>query len=327
MKKNCVLYGVIKGLLLVNLLFYSCAGFTTNSINATILKSVSVLDCAIELDSFPVVLLNAQNGNVVSYFDYEIVNSPLSEEGAKIFNDNIIYRITETYILSGKENIACYYAILFDFNKTVVNTEGLKQGDIIGRGNDSKLLVFSQTMDPFLVINCNVKPVFYDGFYWFDGLFLLGGSRDWFSFEQTESIENILNDKSGQQAPTALAVPTRGVKLFNMFRYSFKCKLSEYPELMTQNERQNVMVIENMIFGRSITTHINEIQMGQNKIILCWQSGYSQYLRDEYTLNDDIWLYSMSMAYNQFLDTYYLFLIDFKLETLEDMYENRIKQW
>jgi len=202
------------------------------------------------------------------------------------------------------------------FNKTVSNNENIKRGDIIGVGNEPKLIIFSRTIDPFLVINCISMPKYYDGFYFFDAMFLLSsGSTNWFSFEQVVSIENIINE---------IIQIHQGVSFFPTFRYSFLGKLNEYPREITNIERQEISAFEHMLIGRNIITHINEIQIDQNRIFLCWQNGFDQHLRNQYLLNNDIWFYSMSIMYNANEKKGFIFLRDFKLETLENMYNNRI---
>jgi hypothetical protein len=307
MKKYFVMKRRFNLTLILNIIIIGCATNLNNIVQAS------------ELEKFPIILLNVQNGNVISYFDNKIVQNPLSIDAARIFNDNIIYKFNETYNLFGRENTVNYYVMVFDFEKTINDTENIRSGDVIGRGNEPKLLIFCESLDPFLVINCATEPIYYEGYYWFDGLFLVGARRNWFSFEQVGNFENILNNNVRQSTEEA-----RGVSLFRMFRYSFRNSLNEFPRIMTTDERQRVMAHENMLFGRNVTTHINEIQIGQYRIILCWQSGFDQHLRRQYSLNNDIWFYSMSMAFNQFDNTVYLFLIDFKLETLEDMYEDRM---
>jgi hypothetical protein len=282
-------------------------GFVSNSNNLLLAE---------ENINFPFVTLNTQNGNVISHFDNIIVNNPLSAEAASIFNDNIVYSFSSTYYLFGRVNTANYYVMIFDFNKSISNTENIRRGDIIGEGSERKLIIFSETMDPFLVVNCISMPRYYGGFYWFDAMFLLPtGSTNWFSFEQTQNIENILNE---------ILLIHQGFSFFPTFRYSFMGKLSEYPREITDNERQDISAFENMYFNRNIITHVNEIQIGRHKILLCWQSGFDQHLRNQYTLNNDIWFYSMNIVYNAIENIGYIFLRDFKLETLEEMYENRI---
>lgn len=284
-------------------------------------NSMQVLGLDQKIEDFPFILLNAPDDNVVSYFDNEIVNNPLSIESAKIFNDNIVYSFNSTYALYNKVNTINYYVMVFDFDMTINNTENIKRGNIIGNGSEPKLLVFCETIDPFLVINGSKIPSYYEGFYWFDGYFLFpSGLTDWFNFEPASSIEKILNNIILENTKEE----RQSFSLYPAFRYSFLERLNEYPRQMTTDERNRISACENMLFGRNITTHINEIMIGKGKYYLCWQRGFNQHLEKEYILNNDIWLYSMSMVYSEFDNCGYIFLRDFKLESLENMYENRM---
>jgi hypothetical protein len=278
------------------------------------------------LKDFPVVTMNAPNGNVFSYLDAAIVDNPLPKEKQKIFNDNIVYSLSSTYTLYNKESTVKYYVIVFDFIKTVNDINNIKYRDIIGKtnGNDPKLLVFCSTLDPLFVINCDSFPYFYEGFYWFDGSFLLPSSTTnakWLNFKPTENINKILIDMADHVMESAPSLT-----IFYNENYRFKTQLKEYPRQLSGDEKQRIANLEKRTFSKTgIITHVNEIRAGKYKYMLCWQSGFDQYLTKEYKLNNDIWIYGRVMTYSIWDNCGYIFIRDFKLETLEEMYEKRLK--
>jgi hypothetical protein len=112
----------------------------------------------------------------------------------------------------------------------------------------------------------------------------------------------------------------------NTIRHSFKTRLAEYPRQLTNIEKQRVSIFENMFYRNvNIITHITEIYAGEYKYFLCWQNGFDQYLKKEYTLNDDIWIYGAVVTYSIWDKCGYFFIRDFSLESLEKKYENRLK--
>ena len=276
-----------------------------------------------DIEKFPFLSLNNSSGYVYSYFDADIVNNPLSTEGKKIFNDNIVYSFNSAYKLYDNEYTADYYVIIFDFIRTVAETDDIKHGDIIGRtGKEApKILVFCETIDPYLVISCNSVPHYYGGFYWFDGSFLFssGKATKWLDYDPTENIEKKLIDVADH------ATEEPGMVFYPQFSLRFQTRLEEYPREITDGERQEISAYENMLYGRNdVTTHVNEIQAGKYKYLLCWQRGFDQYLKKEYILNNDIWVFGKIATYSAWRDCGYLFIRDFTLESLETMYENRI---
>jgi hypothetical protein len=48
-------------------------------------------------------------------------------------------------------------------------------------------------------------------------------------------------------------------------------------------------------------------------------------LKNEYRPPDDIWIYGSIVTYSAWDNCGYLFVRDFKFETLEDMYKNRLE--
>jgi len=278
------------------------------------------------IENFPIITVTTMgNGDVPSYFDAGIVDNPLSAGGQKIFGENLVYSLSSTYKLYGKESTINYYVIVFDFKKTISKTENVKKMDIIGKstGDDPKVLVFCKTIDPFFVINCRNLPYFYDDFYWYEGSFLFPSvNPKWLNFEPVDNIEKILIDMAdhANESPSSVAYYPDSL-------YRFKTKLDKYPRKATDNEIKNILMYENWLYNRTgITTHVTEFQAGQYKFLLCWQRRFDQYLSKEYKLNNDIWIYGVAATYSVFNNCGYIFVRDFTLESLESIYENRIKK-
>lgn len=281
------------------------------------------------IDDLPYVTVSTMdNGDIPSYFDADIVDNPLSAEGKKRFGENVVYSLSSTYKLYGKENTIDYYVIVFDFKKTINKTDNVKKMDIIGKstGEDPKVLVFCKTIDPFFVITCQYMPFYYDDFYWYEGSFLFSsatptGNPKWLTFEPTDNIENILIDiaDNAKKSPPGVAYYPNSI-------YRFKTKLNKYPRKATGNELKSMAMYEDWLYNRrGITTHISEFKAGQHKFFLCWQGGFDQYLSKEYKLNNDIWIYGAAVAYNVFDNCGYIFVRDYQLKSLEEMYESRVK--
>jgi hypothetical protein len=287
--------------------------------NATPVTTVTIED-------FSVVELNTQDGIVRSIFDAPLGTdeNPLSDDARKLFGDSIIYPFSSTYNLYGKENTAEYYAIMFDFTKTVDDTANIKDEEIIGEtaGTNPKLLVFSRTLDPFLIINCERMPYYYDGFYWFYPAFLfLEGGTVWLSFKQTDDIDEVLIE----MAEHVMDEPA-SFTFYPSLRVRFKTHLNEYPRPLSEQEKKDIAPYDNMFYRKpDITAFATEIYAGIFKYLLCWQNGFDRYLQDEYTLNDDLWIYGSVITYRPQNNCGYLFVRDFKRETLETMYEERLE--
>lgn len=278
---------------------------------------------SITIESFPAVGLNSPDRNVRSSFSADIVDNPLSISDQNVFGDNIVYQFNNTYPLYGKQNEVDYYVMLFNFEKTVLENAVIKQGDIIGKmkNEDMRMTIFCKTLDPFLVINCRNIPYHYGGFYWFEASFLFSnGSTDWLSFEPTPNIEEVLIDVAEH------TIEELSSFTYYQLRTNFKTNLTEYPRTASAEEKQGMGAFEMVFYRRNgLMVYVNEIQVGDYKYFLCWQKGFLQYLTNEYTLGNDIWIYGSVAGYDVQSGCGYIFIRDFKLEPLEAMYESRIK--
>ena len=298
------------------LLFCSCVSTQGSGEGAKTAESI---------ENFPIITVTIlSNGDVPSYFDADIVDNPLSAEGKKIFGENVVYSLSSTYKLYGKESTINYYVIVFDFKKTISKTENVKKMDIIGKskGDDPKVLVFCKTIDPFFVITCRNFPYFYDYFYWYEGSFLFPSANPkWLNFEPTDNIEKILFDMADHAKDSSSSL-----NYYPDSTYRFKTKLDKFPRKATDNELKNMSMYENLLYNRNgITTHVTEIQAGKYKYLLCWQKGFDQYLSKEYKLNSDIWIFGAAVTYSIFHNCGYIFIRDFSLESLESIYESRVE--
>ena len=169
------------------------------------------------IEKLPYLSFNSPDGYLRSLFNNDIIDNPLSTEGAEIFGDSIVYDFTYTYKLYNIENTVNYHVIIFDFIKTIDKTDGVKYGDIVGKtGEDElKLLVFCKTLDPYLVTNCTSMPRYYDDFYWFGGSFLFSAdSVKWLSHEPAEDIQKILIDTADHAGESLEEMYEKRMKLF-----------------------------------------------------------------------------------------------------------------
>ncbi|QQO10282.1 hypothetical protein [Breznakiella homolactica] len=277
------------------------------------------------LSGFPIITISAPDGLVYSNFSTEIVESPLSEKAQALFGNALTYRFTTEYSLYNTPKTVTYYAMVFDFIPADnVDPASVKRGDVVGvqDGKPAKVLTFSRSADPYLIINCGNRPYEYDGFYWFESTFLFPtGNTNWLSFNPTEDISADLigiADHVTSEAP--------GFTFYPQFRVRYKTVLTDYPRPATDKEKSTIAAYENAFYRQSgITTHVSPIKAGDYDYLLCWQSGFDGYLRDEYTLGNDIWLFGSIVTYNIWDNCGYIFLRDFKTESLEDMYEGRIQ--
>jgi len=257
-----------------------------------------------------------------SLFDGVVADTFFTQSEFEIFENRLIIQIQDEYVLYNESRETKYYVMIFELEKSVSDGMLIEYGDIIGHveGANALLVVFSETLDPYLVINSNTPPVHYAGYFWFSPSFLSPtGNTRWITFDPFDSIENELikiADHVSEEEP--------GLALYNQ-RVRFETKLSQYPRNITAKERDAISLYEMFLYGRSgIISHVNEINAGAYTYLLCWQNGFRDYLQREYVPNDDIWLYGVIVTYNVWEERGYIFLRDFTPVSVEEIYQERM---
>ena len=287
-------------------------------------NGIPVLAGGCQSTDFPVAnYTSPPDGSFRSMSSGTVADGSFKQGEFDIFGNRLIIRTETNYVLYNENRESTYYVMVFDFKKSVSDGMIVKQGDIIGHAerDKAKLLVFSETLDPYLVINSNSRPAYYAGYFWFDPVFLSPtGSTKWITFDPVDNIENELSEMAGH-----LTEEKPGLAVYNK-RVRFRTKLSQYPREISQEERKSISTYEMIAYGRNgLMSHVTEINAGSYDYLLCWQNGFSDYLKKEYALNDDIWLYGVIVTYNVWEKKGYVFLRDFTPVSVEEMYEGRLR--
>jgi len=293
--------------------------------NAWEYEKIKILDDSCEVANFPAVSYNVPPDRLFrSFFTGKVVDEKFQQNEFNIFDGRLIIQMELNYVLYDKKNGGVFYLMIFDFIKDAPAGKNIVPGDIIGKvdKNNAGLLVFSETLDPYLVVSSNSPPVFYKGYFWFNPSFLsASGPAKWLSFNPIEDI-----DKELTEITRNLMNEKPGITVFDK-RIRFKAKLSQYPRVMSEKEKMPVSVYENIIYGRSgIITDISEINAGGYNYFFCWQNGFREYLEREYVLGEEIWLYGTIVTYDVWSKKGYIFIRDFTPIRPEEIYEGRIRE-
>ena len=288
-------------------------------------NKIMVINGKSDMIHFPASMYNAPPDKLFrSHFAGKVVDSQTQREKLNIFNDKLVIQMETDYVFYNESKKLKYYVMVYDFKSTVTEGVTVKPGDVIGQVDNriAKVLVFSETLDPYLVISSNRPPVFYNGYYWFSPAFLSSaGTARWLTFDP---VDNIGTELSEIAVHVKQEVP--GLSLYDK-RIRFLTKLPQFPRNITDDERKSIQAYERILYGRNgVVANISEINSGGYKFLLCWQNGFLDHLKKEYVLNNDIWLYGVVLTYNAWEEKGYIFLRDFTLVSPETIYEARLNE-
>ena len=273
------------------------------------------------LDNFPFGGMEVPSGEVRSMFDLPVeYGKILTAELENLFGGHVIYRLNAEYTFNNAAKSTDYFLIVFDFKKT--KTNNIKTGDIIGTAGSRyiKLLIFAGELDPYLTMKASKHPYRYGNFYWYYPDFLFQNSgTDFFSFAPVDKLEDVLT--AGLRKSGAKKEIVTGVKLRHLTR------LPAYPVPLLNSMKAEIRDLERLMFGReNIISHFNEIKYGDITYLLCWQGGFADFLKKEYTLGSNIWLYDAVVSYDRETKKAVVFVVDFTLLSVEEMYASRIRE-
>lgn len=263
-----------------------------------------------------------QEHNVFAPFGFKVEKNKI-DYGNSLINNSLLIKIERKYFLYGKSRAIEINLLMFDFTLSRNEGEDVKQGEIIGTQNASgqKFIIVAESIDDYLVLMSAAKPVFYDNKYWFNPSFLFrGGSMEYLDYEEVD-LNKVLIDVAKEATDEG-----PGYVFYPDYKIRFKISLSEYPEMLSDKQRSAISGYELRLYGKNgLNESYNEITIDGIKYLIIWQKGFNQYLRDEYALNADLWIYGALATYDFWQQEGYIFVRDFFPNSAEEILENHYK--
>jgi hypothetical protein len=300
-KRNCKVKPTHGALLLLALFFCGCS---------TLPKQADVLKQ--EIGTIPVeekkpvtcfAEINAQIGEGIKSLD----------DGSKFagelklpveFPDAIVITTSREYYHNGlTKNVEfelIYSGIAGDASKI-----DFKKGDILGnaKGTTVEICIRTKELSPYLVACSNMVPIQSEGFwYYFPGVYSPSEMK-WLSFKPAEydSFKSMYDHATDEKE-------FHGLTVFNWWSL-METQLDTYP---TPVMRNNVEVYDQLIHFKGLPLR------------LTYQKGFLNYLQDEYTIGDKIYLYLQITGINGFSKEFNCYVRDFSFDPPEVIVQKRM---
>ena len=241
------------------------------------------------------------------------------------------------YYFEGEKKEVMYEFLIKDIDlyPEIQNQEmysEIKGGTAIGRAAVDKPSILLRTAngaDPNLILNCERLPLDYGNYSYYDATTFMPSTpkfliympvtsrKDEIEFwDYPESLEHMIaksleKDNENKSKSTYYSFP--------MFNIMVKTQLAEYPTSITTHDMTDV-ILRNQFF-KDYETEMT-IDFDGLAFHIVFYKGFLDYLKDEYTLGDDIYLYLNGLYVKDGKMT--LTVRDFTLDSPEDLYEQKL---
>lgn len=244
-------------------------------------------------------------------------------------NYTVVLECTEAYYWEGNLN-KITYEMIFANVANYKKAETVKYGDEIGIiEKNSCIIARSTETDPYLVRLCDHQILKYKNYYYYCPDWLLNESTTFLDYRQVPSLEDHANDYYNRWYSEMTEEDLQQVFYSSLFNYpeldsiSTKIVLTEYPEPIEGSIA--LSMAQQSYFGRNILFYQTPVESNcPYTPYLYWQSGFPEYLKQEYTLGTDLYIYCTFLALDHVNKRLIINVRDFTTKSLEEGYEKRI---
>lgn len=224
--------------------------------------------------------------------------------------DTLVFNVTHQYWLDGgKQAFGNYQLILSGVQpipalQSVSGSTVIEKGTVIGTATESPVQVNlrCRTIDLFLCDSAQNIPELVNGWYYFGVGMLMSGSPKFLNYQPVTSAKDEIPfwdfpeslEQMSQRGRSEYEAKAKGevVSRYPDFQICFETTLDRYPSTDLRLST-NVSPAERLMLARTYSNcpYYLSVDFDGVPMQLFFQDGFDQYLKDEYTLGDPIWLY------------------------------------
>ena len=321
-------------LILLPLILISCA--TTGKTEKT--------DSSAEAQKFPWSTFNVKAGEEIKMpvncgfvcygktgFVYEGWDFSIPKEFGK---KTLIATLPYTFYFEGQKEEVFYELIIRNVNlKPEIASQEIyseiAEDTVIGTAAEDNpgIMIRAVTgLDPNLILDSKTFPVSVGEYTYFDASTLMATTPKFLTFMPVSSKDDLIEfwdyPESIKQLADASIQTEKGkshITRFPNFQIMIKGKLTSYPVPVTTTSTNDI-VLRNQFYSFAETEM--DYTFDGVPFHFVFYKGFESYLKDEYTLGDDIYLYLYALFGKD--GALWFYVRDYTLNSPETMYENRV---
>lgn len=263
---------------------------------------------------------------------YQIGNKDLPKCFSK---DTVVFDFTNVYYYEGKQqNVDCQMIISGiklskEYKNAKPGTE-IKGGTTIGTAVSSPVVlnIRCKDFDIYLADTADCITVFENGWYYFGVGMLLPTTPKFLDYQEITGKKSQIdfwdNPDTLEDLYKTATEPREdgGVPQFSQFPSFYVClktKLKAYPE--PKAKAGDGLMVANYFKN---CTHYLDIKFDGIPVRLYFQNGFYDYLKEEYKLGKDIYIYSVFIIFTN--GRFYAYVRDYSLISPKEIAQNKAKR-
>lgn len=235
--------------------------------------------------------------------------------------------VEQPYFWTDGERTCSYELVVGGLESVAIESGPVEAGATLGAmGATPYLAARSPTLDPFLVRSSDELPQDYRGAWWFRPDWLLGRDTAFLSFRPVASFEAAIEDFYRRWAIEGEEPRGSTIHYFpDLDRVRAPFRLDGIP--VPAQSSMGLFQAEAWFF-RSPGLYVLESRVDLDlpyDATIYWQKGFDAYLRDEYKLGSELWLYGSVVVLDHESRRILFFARDFQLSDDETKVKERLE--
>jgi len=262
------------------------------------------------------------------------INSMIAGQVVSVSDDDLglkqIVVETEKSYYYKDQNVTVKYNFVFGGLNTVTVAEGtvIKTGDFIGEASfQSYVTAYSDSIDNYMMRMTANKPFRMGDDWYFSPDWIIAGKTAWMTFRPVDDFKAAVIDFYTRWAIEENEPKGATIHHFdNLDRIRAVVRLDQYPVPGIRDTA--LKLVEDFYYNGQyifvLQTKSDDIYINGHKVVIYWQKNFDNYLRDEYVLGDELYIYASIYAIDHEEKEILVCVRDFAKRSDEEVIEERL---
>jgi hypothetical protein len=261
------------------------------------------------IDDLPFAFLTVVNEGGSPPFQCPVSGTLTSIETDELGMQKAVIHLTQNYYLAGELKALDYQLVIGGLDRISAPLGPIADGDQLGylaEGKNAYISAVTEQLEDYVLRCSNREPVFYQNAWWAAPHWLMPNQTQWLSYRQVDSLEAAVRDFYQRWASERAEAgeDTNNINSYgeihffpNLDRVRVLTSIQEPPEpaLRTRTLAMTELNIYRQAGLFPLQNRFSFEGMDYDTVVY-WQKGFDQYLADDYSWGEPLYLYCNVMA-------------------------------